>query len=88
MVLWKVFLDPQLGDARLTYIYQSSYNTSPQFSLIWAVTSLSFGFPVISAPPGNYVNLKKYFLNKLIECISPPGFCFNLKNDIMDVNET
>lgn len=88
MVLWKVFLDPQLGDARLTYIYQSSYNTSPQFSLIWAVTSLSFGFPVISAPPGNYVNLKKYFLNKLIECINPPGFCFNLKNDIMDVNET
>ena len=43
---------------------------------------------MISAPPGNYVNLKKYFLNKLIECINPPGFCFNLKNDIMDVNET
>ena len=43
---------------------------------------------MLSALPGNYVNLKKYFLNKLVECINPPGFCFNLKNDIMDVNET
>ena len=62
--------------------------TLHQFSLVWAVTSLSFGFPVISAQPDNYVNLKKYLLNKLIEYINPPGFCLNFKNDIMDVNET